>query len=541
MTTDDNPCAVGAQSTPSLPTLAPGASAGAAQWQTHQWILQAEQEFADPYTEVTVTAQLTGPNGESQIVPGFWNGDREFIVRFTPTRPGRWSYAISATPADPGLAQRGTLDVAAAPADATGFIRRDPAHPYSFVRDNGDRYFMMGQTYYDLMRTACAGDAWVEGVVQSAAHGINKVRIFVHSLGFGPDHFHPDYYPAVFPFLDDDHDRLNLAYWQRLDEVVMTLAEQGMVADLILFMKPYNTDDDLAFGTQAQDERYVRYILARYAAFPNVIWCITNEWEYTDRDPTYWDGIGRIVRAEDPWMADGDALRPLSIHNATGGSRGGKFQFFASDWPVHAIVQYGVRNGQFEYGDVWGHYSIVQNRGHAMPVVNDEYGYIGEPAPIELTRAQHRFALWGIVLGGGYGAAGDFRIFADGPDNQSARVIMTGRWHDAPEYDDIQHLVNFWTTQAIPYWRMTPQQDVAQAAPRVYVLGEAAQTYVVYAATGGTVDLLLPEGDYRVRQFDPRTGSSLDLPDVQGGAALSIPLPDAQDWVLHLSRPSTVP
>src|SRR5690606_38065973 len=102
--------------------------------------------------------------------------------------------------------------------------------------------------------------------------------------------------------------------------------------------------DDLAFGTQEQDERYVRYILARYAAFPNVIWCTTNEWEYTDRDEAYWDTIGEIVRSEDPWMAEGDAYRLLSIHNATGGRRGGKFSFFDSSWPVHVSVQYGVRN-----------------------------------------------------------------------------------------------------------------------------------------------------------------------------------------------------
>lgn len=41
--------------------------------------------------------------------------------------------------------------------------------------------------------------------------------------------------------------------------------------------------------------------------------------------------------------------------------------------------------------------------------------------------------LWAIAAGGGYGSVGDFRIFNDGPAAAFA-LIMTGHWHDAPEY-----------------------------------------------------------------------------------------------------------
>ncbi|MCC6454696.1 MAG: DUF5060 domain-containing protein [Caldilineaceae bacterium] len=523
---------------PTIPRIAPGTSGEAAQWKVHQHVLNASQEYANPYTDVVVNATFSGPNAEQQQVQGFWDGGGTFIVRFTPPSPGEWSYSITSVPADAGLTQSGSFTAAAASPGETGFVRRDPAHPYSFVYDNGERYFMMGQTYYDIVRTACAGDAWQEGVLESQQVGINKVRLFVHGLGFGPDHRHPDYYPPAYAFADDNHDQLDIAYWQQLDEVVLFLANQGMLADLLLFMRPSNTPDELAFGSQEQDERYVRYILARYAAFPNVIWCVTNEWEYTGKDEAYWDTIGGIVRAEDPWMTQGDAHRLLSIHNATGGSQGGKFSYFDSAWPVHASVQYGVRNAKFKHGDEWANYSIVQNHGREMPVVNDEYGYIGETEPVNLTREEHRRALWAIAVGGGYGAVGDSRIFNDGPNGEPARVIMTGHWHEAEEYSDIKRMVDFWTTQEIPYWQMKPENSLVTAGERVYVLAGEAESahYVIYAAAGGEFAVTLPDGPYRVTRFDPRSGTSSAEADVSGGEAVAFTLPDSRDWVLHLSR-----
>jgi hypothetical protein len=329
-----------------------------------------------------------------------------------------------------------------------------------------------------------------------------------------------------------------------LDDVILYLESQGMVADLLLF-----TNSDLAFGTQSQDKRYLRYILARYAAFPNVIWCLSNEWEYTPKDQAYWDTMGEIVRSEDPWMVEGGAYRALSIHNQTGGAAGGKFSYFASSWPVHAIVQYGVRNAQFKFGDQWGNYSIVQNRGHGMPVVNDEYGYIGETRTITLTQTLHRNALWGTIIGGGYASAGDGRFFNDGPQGERGRVLMTAHWHDAEEYQDIKHLVDFWTTRDIPYWKMSPQNSLIKDGKRVYLLAslgtekagteKADKEYVIYAAAGGDFTLPLPDGTYKVQRFDPRTGETIVLPSVTGGDPVSFTLPDSRDWVLHITQQSS--
>ncbi len=75
-------------------------------------------------------------------------------------------------------------------------------------------------------------------------------------------------------------------------------------------------------------------------------------------------------------MTEGQALRPLSIHQQTRID----FQFFDQQWPVHAIIQYGVRNSwnrdmadewekkpykpRFVHGDEWGNAGILHNMGH---------------------------------------------------------------------------------------------------------------------------------------------------------------------------------
>ena len=52
-----------------------------------------------------------------------------------------------------------------------------------------------------------------------------------------------------------------------------------------------------------------------------------------------------------------------------------------------------------------------------MPVLNDEYGYIGKPDRFAgwspLSRDKHRNIIWGIAMAGGYGAAGDVRVVVE--------------------------------------------------------------------------------------------------------------------------------
>jgi Domain of unknown function (DUF5060)/Protein of unknown function (DUF4038)/Putative collagen-binding domain of a collagenase len=518
-------------------------------WSVHEITLTGTGSHKNPYTDVTVTATFSGPGGLQKTVKGFWDGGNTFRIRFTPTRQGSWSWSSSSS--DASLNGRsGAVNCTAPDAGNHGFLRVDAANPYSFVWDDGNRYFMWGNTYYAMVYNAVANGGWKTAIDNTAAHGLTKVRMTINefysgSLGAPGEKWEPYAYSSPFLLTDAttaDFDRLNLPHWQAIDTIISYAESKGLVVDLLFMDYDYQTPGNtLYFGTQAQDERYYRYALARYGAYHNVIWCLDNEWNYAPKPQSYWNAIGVIVNNEDPWRLDGGNRRPLSIHQQTRID----FNFFASSWPTHAIIQYGVRNKEtdaanefkntrqtkYHHGDEWGNASIVYNLGHNKPIVNDEYGYVGEAEPVAMTQSQARYTIWGTAVAGGYGSHGDWTGY--GPSG-TYRSAMSGDWRPDPSYGDLQRLISFFTTKGLEYWKMSSQNSLKTSGTRVYVLAETGRQYLIYAAVGGTFSLNVASGTYMARQYNPRTGEDATLAELTGGGSRSFTMPDANDWVVYL-------
>jgi hypothetical protein len=308
------------------------------------------------------------------------------------------------------------------------------------------------------------------------------------------------------------------------------MLSKGVVADLM----PFNSAERF-FGTPEQDARYLHYVIARYAAYPNVIWCVTNEFQRTGRSQDYMNILGRMIRDSDAWMANGDALRGLSIHPLGGKGKGDFFKFGQEAWPVHVILQ----TGRMDPADVPLNAEILNNRQFHMPVVDDEFGYIGDSLwhnaegkrgkdTNYYSREKHRNALWSIYMAGGYGTTGDKVQHEDG------KPYKTGLWHDEPEYADVRALSALFTTKQLRWWEMQPDNALSKGK-RVYVLALEGRQYILYAAIGGKIELRLPPGKFSPTLFNPRDGSETRLPAVTGGEA-HFSTPANSDWVIYLKR-----
>ncbi len=518
-------------------------------WEVHDISLTAVQKYENPYLEVDLFAEFTAPSGKVMKINGFWDGGTSYIVRFTPTETGTWTYAMKNNMEDAGLTKEGTIEVTDNDPSNHGFLRRDEENPYHFIWDDGTRHYMCGTTYYNILLNALISDKWKTAIDSAKVFGINKYRAHLC-----PAKSESSPQPNVYPFSGEEgnlnYTELNLTLWRKMDQVIRYSMQQGMNVDLM----PFGFDQDGYSDDIELDKRYLRYAIARYAAFPNVIWCLVNEWNYRaarlGKEKPYWNDMGRIVRSEDPWLENGAYLRPLSIHQQTRID----FQFFDYEWPVHAIVQLGVRNGQgvvkdewdipaetqpqYKHGDEWGNASIVYNLGHDMPVVNDEFGYIGEPRDRaasnssnrdewpRFTRERHRNVLWGIAVAGGYGSAGDKNAYDDG------KPYFSANWHsDPPEYGDIKNMVDFFTQYGIEYWKMHSHNELITQGERVYAFAEPGKQYVFYAAIGGDFAAEIENKDYEARLFDPRTGELSPIDHTGDG---SFSLPYGSDWVIYL-------
>ena len=123
-------------------------------WEMQEIVLQANNHYDNPYTEVDVWVQLQGPNFNKRVY-GFWDGNNRYVVRVVATQAGQWRWhSGSNQPGDNGLNNHGGEFVAVAwsekekqtNSNRRGFVRATPnGHALQYA--DGTPFFMVGDTW----------------------------------------------------------------------------------------------------------------------------------------------------------------------------------------------------------------------------------------------------------------------------------------------------------------------------------------------------------------------------------------------------------
>lgn len=232
-------------------------------------------------------------------VAGFYNGNSEYLLRFTPTTEGKWTYTTKSSLASLNN-QAGTLNVSAAAPARKGGIRVNPKANRQFQFENGDGYFPIAYEV-DWLFALDANNAedipvTRKFVDQMAANGFNQVvmNVFAYDVNWKKDEkLKPEHdygSPASFPFGGTNsspiHSRLNIEYFQRLDRVIDYLDQKGIAAHLMIYV--WNKLVNWPEPRSIEDNRYFDYVVKRYQAFPNLIWDVSKEaLGYGRNDVTY--------------------------------------------------------------------------------------------------------------------------------------------------------------------------------------------------------------------------------------------------------------
>ncbi len=66
------------------------------QWRVSEFTFTGREQYSCQPLAVQLIATFHGPGGAVYRVPGFWDGDRTWKVRFMPDRPGKWTYETQA-------------------------------------------------------------------------------------------------------------------------------------------------------------------------------------------------------------------------------------------------------------------------------------------------------------------------------------------------------------------------------------------------------------------------------------------------------------
>lgn len=307
----------------------------------------------NPFTEVELSA--TFRNGQRSLqVPGFYDGEGNYKIRFMPDAVGEWEYETRSN--RPELdGKKGVITAVAPGAGNHGPVRvKNVRH---FAYEDGTPFWQVGTTSYAWTHQT---EALQQQTLRTlAASPFNKLRMAVF-----PNHDDKNV-PPRYPFVGKppkawDFSRFDPAFFRNLEQRVAQLRELGIEADLILF-HPY--DKNYWGFDQMPDEvnqRYLRYVVARLAAYRNVWWSMANEFDFLkEKSMPEWDSYFQTVQAADPYQH----LR--SIHNA--------FVFYnhTKPWVTHVSVQSGAITEDFER-------AVLFRDVYNKPVVYDEVKYEGD-------------------------------------------------------------------------------------------------------------------------------------------------------------------
>lgn len=340
----------------------------------------------NPFTEVRFAAVFD--NGRKKIeVPGFYDGDGVYRVRFMPDTEGSWRYRTESNRWEL-TGKTGALEVGKPAAGNHGPVRVH--NTYHFAYEDGTPYRQIGTTIYNW--TDAPAEVQEETLRTLADSPFNKIRMLLTPQ---KSSYRKSFAPPLWPYegkapQDWDFTRFNPAYFRHLEKRIAQLGAQGVEADLILF-NPYGR---WGFETMsaANDDLFVRYVVARFAAYRNVWWSLANEYDFLEtKTEADWDRLGALVRQCDPF----NHLR--SIHN------GLRIYDHRASWVTHASIQSATaaeHSGSAEFlRCVW-----------QKPVVFDEIQYEGDAkyrwAALSGFDLVHRF--WSGLVAGTYVGHGDY-------------------------------------------------------------------------------------------------------------------------------------
>ena len=318
----------------------PANAADVEQWGVWEMSLDGPRD-GNPYLDVQLSAAFS--QGDNRIVvPGFYDGDGVYKVRFSPPAQGEWRYETQSN--RPELnGKTGSFTAGPPSADNHGPVQVFKTFYLRYA--DGTPYHQFGTTCYAWIHQT--EELQQQTLKTLAASPFNKIRfcIFPKSYAYNQNE------PELFAFQKQadgtfDFDRPDPAFWHHIEQRILDLQRLGIEADLILW-HPY---DRWGFKSMsdAEDDRYLRYCIARLSAFRNVWWSLANEYDFMsnvggrdrgNKTMEDWDRFFSILQNEDPHQ------RFRGIHN-------GSFWYdHTKDWVTHASLQTSNMAGGVGYRD----------------------------------------------------------------------------------------------------------------------------------------------------------------------------------------------
>jgi hypothetical protein len=278
-----------------------------------------------------------------------------------------------------------------------------------------------------------------------------------------------------------------------------------------MLMKVYNKAVKWPAHGSEEEKLFFTWLVARYAAYPNVIWDFSKE-AHNEKDLGYKQRLLKFIRDTDPYH------HLMTVHDDDKVNDAGEYDQLND---FRADQQHGK----------WHDVILRQRTRRQWPVVNVEYGYEHGPegindktynvvqSPEEVLRRA-----WEIQMAGGYTAyyytytAWDIVRPVDVP----------------PGYALYKHFGDFW--RSTRYWTLEPSDKLVSNG---WCLAHPGREYVVFQnqAKPFTLEIAGADSKLKAEWFNPYNGKRTPAGSVDDGSMMLKP---PADWgsaplVLHVT------
>jgi hypothetical protein len=468
------------------------------QWGVYELSLKGSSD-GNPYLDNSFYAIFT--NGSKTVnVPGFYDGDGDYRIRFSPDRLGRWTYVTESNLKELSD-HKGSFQCVKPTGNNHGPLR--VVNTFYFEYADGSPFYSVGTTAYQWTSVKLSIQDKTIETLKTAP--FNKIRMcfFPKSYRYGND-TEPWSYPFDKKDGENDLTQPNYKFFQNFDNRVEQLMNMGIQADVILF-HPYDKWGYSEMGKE-MNEKYVRYMIARLSAYRNVWWSLANEWDIPRiKESIDWEGIGTLLQSEDPHQ------RLRGIHNWYHGEN--HFYDHTRPWVTHVSTQTFYFFNATKWRDKYQKPVLFDEMRYEGNVPNDHWG--------RLSAKEMTSYFWKAGLSGVYGTHGE-TYKNDSDDETEVRWWAKGGTLMGESSERIAFFksimeespVKAMNPKLVPLSELEvpdtiPDKDssgdlIEELNKNIYILFKEGGYYLTYAKDSGqTITLNLPgDKDYNLEVID---------------------------------------
>jgi hypothetical protein len=334
-------------------------------WKTVDLSFKLKKEVDNPF-QVTLDCEFISQDGFKIKVPGFYNGDNEWLVRFNPKKVGIWT-AISNSSIKKLSGKKYKIKVDEAKKKHHGGVTisdknvqklsYEDGTPYNLVANEVDWLFALDYGNPELPKTK----KMIEAL---SSNGFNQIimNVYAYDLDWKQsENIDPKWdfgsKKEIFPFLGNnenpDYSALNIEFFKHFDRVVDLLEEKGIVAHIMIYV--WNKMVNWPEANSVADNMYFDYVVKRYQAKSNVLWDISKEaLRYGYNDPNYiTERVDRLKKLD---MYN----RLVTVHD---------YNYCAAHPDKVDII-----SAQFWYTDIYSDMLNIKKKYPNKPILNLENG-----------------------------------------------------------------------------------------------------------------------------------------------------------------------